>query len=48
MKTLFTDAHLVSAGVDRPHAAVLIDGEFIAAILDGSAPRPAASAAIRA
>jgi len=46
MKTLFTDAHLVSAGVDLPHAAVLIDGEFVAAVLDGSAPRPAADRVI--
>ena len=46
MKTLFTDAHLVSAGVDRPHAMVLVDGEIIAAVLDGSAPRPAADRVI--
>ena len=46
MKTLFTDAHLVSAGIDRPHAMVLIDGEIISAILDGSAPRPAADRVI--
>lgn len=48
MKTLITNAHVISPGIDLVGASVLIDGKQIAAILQPGDPEPAADLVIDA
>lgn len=48
MKTLITNAHIISPGLDLPGGAVLVDGGKIVSVLQPGAPEPAADIVIDA
>lgn len=48
MKTLITNAHVISPGIDLVGASVLIDGQKIVSVLQPGSPEPAADVVIDA